>query len=104
MKVSLFVAGGLALAFALPAAAAPRINVPVKDLDFSKPADVSAYNTRLDAAAKKACRGESPMLLDANRRFVRCDVLVKQEALARLPEASRTALASLQPAEGVATM
>lgn len=43
------------------------------------------------------------MILNSQRQFVSCDALVKEEALARMPEASRTALAAGQSAGKVAT-
>jgi UrcA family protein len=104
MKTSLFLAGGLALALSLPAAAAPRANVAYGDLDFAKPADIATFNTRLEAAATKACKNQEKMQLNAERRFVRCEVLVKQDVLARLPETGRSAYAAATTAEGVATM
>jgi len=104
MKVSLFLVGAAALAVALPAVAAPRANVAFNDLDFSKSADIETYNARLDAAAKKACRNEEKMQLNAQRRFVPCETLVKQDALARLPEAGRTAYAAAQSSGDVRTM
>ncbi len=102
MKLSLLLAGAAALIVALPAAATPRAKVAFNDLDFSKPADVATFNARLDAAAEKACRNEAKMILNGQRQFVRCDTLVKEEALARMPEASRTALAAGQSAGKVA--
>jgi UrcA family protein len=104
MKLSPFLAGAAALALALPAAAAPRANVSFNDLDFSKASDVAAFNARLEAAAKKACNGEAKMQLNDQRKFVRCETLVKDQALARLPKDRITALASAQPSEGVAAM
>ena len=104
MKTSLLLAGGLALALAGTASAAPRANVAYSDLDFSNPADVATFNTRLDAAVAKACKNQEKMQLNSERKFVRCDVLVKQDVLARLPESGRTAFAAAATSAGVATM
>jgi len=103
MKASLLLAAGLASAMALPAVAAPRANVSIKDLDLSKSADVATFNTRLEEAAKKACKNEPAVILDsATRKFVRCATLVKNEAIAKLPEPGRDAViaanASAEPA------
>ncbi len=102
---SISFAGGFALALALPAfaAAAPRATVAFNDLDLSKPADIAAFTARLDAAAAKACRNEEKMILNSQLQFVRCDALVKEETLARMPEASRAALAAGQSTGSLAT-
>lgn len=94
MRFSPLLAGGLALAIALPAAAA---SVSYADLDLSKPADAATFNARLDAAAKKACAGANTVQLDGNRR-VTCKQTVRERVIAGLPEASRAALAGARPA------
>ena len=94
MRSSPLLAGGLALALALPAAAA---SVSYADLDFSKPADVATFNSRLDAAAKKACAGNNTVQLDGNRR-VTCKQTVRERAIASLPESSRAAVTGAKPA------
>jgi len=94
MRLSPLIAGGLALTLALPAAAA---SVAFADLDFAKPADVATFNTRVDAAAKKACAGNNIVQLDGNRR-VTCKQTVRDRVIASLPEAQRAALSGAKPA------
>jgi UrcA family protein len=96
---SICFAGGFALALAMPAfaVAAPAV-APYGDLDFSRPADAAVFNARLEAAAKRACKGEAKVQLDEQRRFVRCETLVKNQAVSRLPAAQRAALAAASAA------
>ena len=91
-----FAATGFVLALAMPAAAATS-TVAYGDLDFSKPADVAAFNTRIDAAAKQVCVGLNTVQLDGARR-VTCRNLVKERVLGQLPEARRLALTAPKPA------
>jgi UrcA family protein len=93
MKLSTLIAGGAVLAVAIPAVAAPRANVAYNDLDFSKSADIATFNTRLEAAAQKACKNQPATLIDqVTRKMVRCTTAVKNDAIAKLPDLSREAV------------
>lgn len=91
----------LAVAVATAGAASAETRIAWSDLDLSSPTGAAAFDARVDAAARRACRkARAPGRLVSDRDF--CVAAVREEALRALPSHGRFdyALARLPMVEG----
>lgn len=101
MKTALIALAALAAACALAGGASAETRIAWSDLDLSSPYGAAVFDVRVDAAARRACRGaRAPGSRISDRAF--CTAAVREEAVRALPARTQAdyVLARLPVVEG----
>lgn len=84
MKILASLAAALTVSLAAGSASAEEARIPWGDLDLSSAAGADAFDARVEAAARRLCRGaRAPGRLASDR--VWCRAAVRSEAIRLLP-------------------